>query len=210
MASARPRKRSLSSDESSDAESDNGAGRSEQHHNAHRHSQVAAPHESGSYAKVQRTSCDPSTSPAPSQQSAFTCTLPPLCSSSPKSFATSEALTSHYSTHHAHVCSAPRCNKIFPSEHFLDLHLREFHDPIVALQRENGSKTVRLFAAGQYPCETKRPTYTLHCPPVQMLCLDLRQEVLHAKEAALASGRLPQVSQGGEVGCDPLLASCRL
>ena len=39
-----------------------------------------------------------------------------------------------------------------------------------------------------------------------MLRLDLRQKVLNAKEAALAFGRLPQVSQGGEVGCDPLVA----
>ena len=43
--------------------------------------------------------------------------------------------------------------------------------------------------------------------PVQMLRIDLRQEVLHAKEAALASGRLPQVSQRGEDGYDPLVAA---
>ena len=164
MASARPRKRSLSSGESSDADSDSDADadavHGEQQQDAHRNRHTAeVKHDGGNYTKVQRTFCDSSTSLTPSQ-SAFTCSLPPLCSGSPKSFATSEALTSHYSTHHAHVCSAPRCNKIFPSEHFLDLHLREFHDPIVALQRENGSKTVSS-AAGRSSAQSKHPTDTL-------------------------------------------------
>lgn len=72
----------------------------------------------------------------------YTCSLPPLCNASPSTFRTSQELLSHYESHHAYVCSVSQCRKVFPDNHFLDLHIAEFHDPLVEIQREAGKKTV--------------------------------------------------------------------
>lgn len=74
---------------------------------------------------------------------AFTCTLPPTCSpSQPTKFSTSDSLSAHYQSHHAHVCSAAGCRKMFPSEIFLDLHLNEWHNPMNQVRLERGDKIV--------------------------------------------------------------------
>lgn len=45
-------------------------------------------------------------------------------------------------THHAFVCSAEGCGKVFPSDRFLELHLGECHDPVVEIRKEKGERTV--------------------------------------------------------------------
>ena len=72
----------------------------------------------------------------------FTCSLPPLCSVHPSAFQASTDLDAHYQKHHAHVCSLEDCRKIFPDDHFLSLHIREFHDPLIAIERDKGGRTV--------------------------------------------------------------------
>lgn len=78
------------------------------------------------------------------QSQAFSCSLPPQCSLSRSSFFTAEELDAHYQKYHAHMCRT--CNRIFPDEGFLDLHLSEFHDPLMALRKERGEKTVCCFS----------------------------------------------------------------
>ena len=51
----------------------------------------------------------------------FVCELPPTCSKHPTTLGSPSELESHYSTCHAHVCSAEGCNRIFPEPRFLDL-----------------------------------------------------------------------------------------
>lgn len=80
----------------------------------------------------------------------FSCSLPPQCSLSRSLFSTAQELDAHYQKHHAHMCHT--CNKIFPDERFLDLHLSEFHDPLVSLRKERGEKTVCRFSHAMEPC----------------------------------------------------------
>lgn len=49
----------------------------------------------------------------------------------------------HYEHYHLHRCN--ECHKNFPSDHYLQLHISENHDPIVAVKRERGERTVRFF-----------------------------------------------------------------
>ncbi|KAK9239961.1 hypothetical protein V1525DRAFT_396454 [Lipomyces kononenkoae] len=81
-------------------------------------------------------------SPAP-QQHIIQCTLPPHCIRSPQSFASYPAFERHYATAHALVCVS--CARSFPSQHYLDLHFDEFHDPFVAARRDRHEKVYRCF-----------------------------------------------------------------
>lgn len=68
----------------------------------------------------------PSNSPAkttriPETTRPFICELPPTCNNHPTSLGSASEMESHYSTCHAHVCSAEGCNRIFPEPRFLDM-----------------------------------------------------------------------------------------
>lgn len=97
----------------------------------------------------------------------FVCELPPTCSKHPTTLGSASELESHYSTCHAHVCSAEGCNRIFPEPRFLDLvrpsstlffslskvsyvyqHQTECHDPIADIKKERGERIV----SGSYRC----------------------------------------------------------
>ena len=52
----------------------------------------------------------------------------------------------HYQQNHTNRCTD--CKKNFPTSHFLELHIAENHDPIVASKREAGEKTYRCFVEG--------------------------------------------------------------
>jgi hypothetical protein len=138
--SARRRKRSLSSEEScSSSTEDNDASGNTSHYAG------------GSGTKLKKIVWDDEDSPGPLKRSCpiFSCSLPPQCSSNPSTFETSVALASHYQKHHANVCSS--CNKIFPDDHFLLLHITEFHDPLAEIKRERGERTVSNLAASVAP-----------------------------------------------------------
>jgi hypothetical protein len=51
----------------------------------------------------------------------FICQLPPTCNNHPTTLGSASEMESHYSTCHAHVCSAEGCHRIFPEPRFLDL-----------------------------------------------------------------------------------------
>jgi hypothetical protein len=57
------------------------------------------------------------------------------------SLPTYNAYEIHYEQYHLHRCN--ECHKNFPSDHYLQLHISENHDPIIAVRRERGERTVR-------------------------------------------------------------------
>ncbi|KAF9644024.1 hypothetical protein BDM02DRAFT_3103569 [Thelephora ganbajun] len=83
----------------------------------------------------------------------FVCELPPTCSKYPTTLGSTSELESHYSTCHAHVCSAEGCNRIFPEPRFLDLHQTECHDPIAEIKKDRGERIV----SGLYRCVCMLP-----------------------------------------------------
>ena len=58
----------------------------------------------------------------------------------PLSFSSYADYDVHYAKVHSNRCS--ECNKNFPSEHFLKLHIAENHDPINEARRARGDKIV--------------------------------------------------------------------
>lgn len=68
------------------------------------------------------------------------CSLPPH---KPLTFPTYPDYEKHYNTSHTNRCED--CQKNFPSGHFLELHLSENHDPIMAAKRDRGEKTFSCF-----------------------------------------------------------------
>lgn len=66
------------------------------------------------------------------------CSLPPHQET--LSFASFEAYEVHYSQMHVNRCL--ECRRNFPTEHFLNLHIEENHDSLVAARRERGERTV--------------------------------------------------------------------
>ncbi|KAL6707529.1 hypothetical protein ACN47E_004099 [Coniothyrium glycines] len=70
------------------------------------------------------------------QPAVMRCSLPPH---QPLVFASFDEYDVHYQKAHTNRCSA--CQKNFPDEHFLNLHIAELHDPISASLRDKGDKT---------------------------------------------------------------------
>jgi hypothetical protein len=68
------------------------------------------------------------------------CSLPPH---EPLSFNSIEDHDVHYQQVHMNRCS--ECHKNFPDQHYLHLHIAEYHDPINAAKRDQGEKTVGRF-----------------------------------------------------------------
>ncbi|MCJ1339367.1 hypothetical protein MMC09_004656 [Bachmanniomyces sp. S44760] len=64
------------------------------------------------------------------------CSLPPH---QPLSFTSYDAYDVHYAQAHTNRCSA--CARNFPTDHFLNLHIAEHHDPLNEAQRALGDKT---------------------------------------------------------------------
>ncbi|KAL1853761.1 hypothetical protein Plec18170_005153 [Paecilomyces lecythidis] len=69
------------------------------------------------------------------------CSLPPHKET--LSFASYYEYEVHYVQAHVNRCS--ECGKNFPTELFLNLHIEENHDPLVAARRERGEKTTYNF-----------------------------------------------------------------
>jgi hypothetical protein len=83
------------------------------------------------YAHISRAEAPEST------RWAMQCELPPH---NILKFASYEAYEIHYQQCHINCCS--ECEKNFPSDHYLNLHISENHDPITAIKRERGERTV--------------------------------------------------------------------
>jgi len=76
-------------------------------------------------------------------KSVIYCSLPPH---QLQWFTTYEEHGIHHQQHHVNRCLD--CNKNFPTEHFLNLHIAENHDPIRAARKERGEKTYACFVEG--------------------------------------------------------------
>ncbi|PTU24725.1 hypothetical protein P175DRAFT_0497844 [Aspergillus ochraceoroseus IBT 24754] len=79
------------------------------------------------------------------------CSLPPHRET--LSFSSYEDYEVHYLQSHVNRCS--ECGKNFPTDRFLNLHIEENHDPLVASRRERGEKTYGCFIED---CERKCST----------------------------------------------------
>ncbi|KAG0300742.1 hypothetical protein BGZ98_008932 [Dissophora globulifera] len=63
-----------------------------------------------------------------------------------RTFPNAAAFEHHYETNHRYICET--CRKPFPGEKWLELHLREVHDPMCKIRRERGEKTYQCFVEG--------------------------------------------------------------
>ncbi|KAG2222716.1 hypothetical protein INT45_011204, partial [Circinella minor] len=61
----------------------------------------------------------------------------------PKAFYSTAAYEAHYEEMHSHVCSV--CDKPFPNAYYLQLHLDEFHNLFIEIQKERGDKVFQCF-----------------------------------------------------------------
>lgn len=77
------------------------------------------------------------------QSTKMQCHLPPHKALYFKNYAEYE---SHYQQAHTNRCKS--CRKNFPTSHFLELHIAENHDPIIASKRDAGEKTYKCFVEG--------------------------------------------------------------
>ena len=68
------------------------------------------------------------------------CTMPPH--KEPLTFRSYSEYEKHYSSFHTNRCL--ECRKNFPSDHFLGLHIEEWHDPLVVVKRDRGEHTVSM------------------------------------------------------------------
>ncbi|CAN6651978.1 hypothetical protein TRVA0_025S01552 [Trichomonascus vanleenenianus] len=75
-------------------------------------------------------------------QTTILCNLPPTCSETPVELTDSEFEQHYYDCHTFHCFE---CRGRFPSEHLLDLHLRELHDHLVAELRDRGESVFKCF-----------------------------------------------------------------
>ncbi|RSL51999.1 hypothetical protein CEP54_011121 [Fusarium duplospermum] len=66
------------------------------------------------------------------------CNLPPHREA--LAFKTYDEYEVHYNKSHTNRCL--ECRKNFPSEHLLNVHIEECHDPLVTVKREKGEHTV--------------------------------------------------------------------
>ncbi|GKZ66349.1 hypothetical protein AnigIFM60653_004006 [Aspergillus niger] len=85
-------------------------------------------------------SLDPTATTTPNQE-VMHCSLPPHRETI--SFTSYEDYEVHYRQAHVNRCS--QCGKNFPTERFLNLHIEENHDALVATRRERGEKTYACF-----------------------------------------------------------------
>lgn len=69
---------------------------------------------------------------------AMRCNLPPH--REPLAFRSYDEYEVHYNKTHTNRCL--ECRKNFPSEHLLNVHIEECHDPLVTVKKEQGEHTV--------------------------------------------------------------------
>ncbi|KAE8410905.1 hypothetical protein BDV36DRAFT_289183 [Aspergillus pseudocaelatus] len=79
------------------------------------------------------------------------CSLPPHRET--LSFPSYDDYEVHYKQMHVNRCTA--CGKNFPTDRFLNLHIEENHDPLIAAKRDRGEKTYGCFIED---CERKCST----------------------------------------------------
>ncbi|KAI9841729.1 MAG: hypothetical protein M1838_003432 [Thelocarpon superellum] len=94
------------------------------------------------------THLEEGTPPPTEDASVMRCSLPPH----PETlhFPSYEAYDIHYAQHHVNRCS--ECARNFPTNHFLELHIEENHDPLNEARQARGDKIYGCFVEG---CDRK-------------------------------------------------------
>jgi hypothetical protein len=97
---------------------------------------------------------------------AMQCSLPPHTRA--LTFGSIAAFEVHYQKEHSHRCSS--CDRNFPTDHFLALHIDEMHNPLRAELESHGEKTYACFVEDcEKVCSTpqKRRMHLIdkHCFP---------------------------------------------
>ena len=83
----------------------------------------------------------------------ITCNFLPTCNQRP--FSSYAEFESHYHQQHTNRCH--ECNKNFPTDRYLMIHIAENHDVFNELKREAGEKTYQCFVEGcERLCSTPR------------------------------------------------------
>lgn len=98
-----------------------------------------------------------------SRRTVIKCSIPP-CHSNPISFNDYFAYEAHIVDTHNFLCL--ECQKRFPSEAFLNIHIDENHNPFFQISKEKGEKVYKCF---QY-------SLTGGC---KKICIDRRKRRLH-------------------------------
>lgn len=94
--------------------------------------------------------------------SGIQCYIPP-CHLKPIEFTDYLSYEAHIISTHNHICS--ECNKRFPSDAFLNIHIDENHNPFFQINKEKGEK---IFKCLQYSLTGCKKT-----------CIDRRKRRLH-------------------------------
>ena len=127
----------------------------------------------------------------PEPEPVMQCILPPHAV---LSFPTYAAYEIHYEQTHRNRCS--ECWKNFPTEHFLDLHIGEHHDPLNEARRAKGEKTV---CALPYPHMRVSlqvgKSQTDKMTTVSLLRRRLQEDLFQSPETPLTSHRQAHVPQ---------------
>lgn len=79
------------------------------------------------------------------------CSLPPHRET--LSFPSYDDYEVHYKQTHVNRCTA--CGKNFPTDRFLNLHIEENHDPLIAAKKDRGEKTVCSHDIEQFVLQPK-------------------------------------------------------
>ncbi|KAL3488930.1 hypothetical protein BJX62DRAFT_169223 [Aspergillus germanicus] len=93
----------------------------------------------------------PDSSSIPAVGEVMRCSLPPHRET--LSFSSYDDYEVHYQQAHVNRCT--ECARNFPTDRFLNLHIEENHDPLIAARRERGEKTYGCFVEN---CERKCST----------------------------------------------------
>ncbi|CEL09941.1 hypothetical protein ASPCAL13069 [Aspergillus calidoustus] len=93
----------------------------------------------------------PDSSSIPTVGEVMRCSLPPHRET--LSFSSYDDYEVHYQQAHVNRCT--ECARNFPTDRFLNLHIEENHDPLIAARRERGEKTYGCFVEN---CERKCST----------------------------------------------------
>ncbi|EED13011.1 conserved hypothetical protein [Talaromyces stipitatus ATCC 10500] len=101
--------------------------------------------------KITVPSPDNSSESQPQQQCLMKCSLPPHKDT--LTFSSYDDYEAHYLKFHVNRCS--ECGKNFPTQHILNIHIEENHDPLILARRDRGEKTFSCFVEG---CERKCST----------------------------------------------------
>ncbi|EGW30350.1 uncharacterized protein SPAPADRAFT_143393 [Spathaspora passalidarum NRRL Y-27907] len=72
---------------------------------------------------------------------AITCTLPPC----DEKFQNYNEYEHHIITFHDNVCTT--CHRNFPNDHYLNLHIDEYHNPFIQISHERGNAVYRCLVA---------------------------------------------------------------